>query len=137
MLAAGGVLSQRFRPAGPRATPPTSSSTGSSTADPSAIDFGALHRLLFEAVGLYAASGIFNYLAAYTLAGVVQRTMHRLRADVEDKLNRLPLSYIDHTARGDLLSRVTNDIDNLAQSLQQTLSQMLDEHLHAGRHGRR
>ena len=59
------------------------------------------------------------------LAGVVQRMMFRLRADVEDKINALPLSYIDKQQRGDLLSRVTNDIDNVAQSLQQTLSQML------------
>ena len=59
------------------------------------------------------------------LAGVVQRLMHRLRAQAEAKLNALPLSYIDQQARGDLLSRVTNDLDNLAQSLQQTLSQML------------
>ena len=59
------------------------------------------------------------------LAGVVQRTMYRLRSDVEDKLNRLPLSYVDGQPRGDLLSRVTNDIDNISQSLQQTLSQLL------------
>src|SRR6185436_19525352 len=61
----------------------------------------------------------------YILAGIVQRTMFRLRADVEDKLNRLPLSYVDRAARGDLLSRVTNDIDNLAQSVQQTISQQM------------
>ena len=59
------------------------------------------------------------------LAGVIQRLMFKLRADVEDKVNALPLSYIDKQQRGDLLSRVTNDIDNVAQSLQQTLSQML------------
>jgi len=92
---------------------------------PRAIDFGALHRLLFVVVGLYAGSALLQYLSAYTLAGMVQRTMCKLRADVEDKLNRVPLSYIDHAARGDLLSRVTNDIDNLAQSLQQTISQLL------------
>ena len=62
---------------------------------------------------------------ACLLAGVVQRTMQRLRADVEEKLHRLPLGYVDRQPRGDLLSRVTNDIDNVAQSLQQTLSQML------------
>ena len=61
----------------------------------------------------------------YLLAGVMQRLMFRLRSDVEDKVNALPLSYIDKQQRGDLLSRVTNDIDNVAQSLQQTLSQML------------
>src|SRR5207237_2145330 len=62
---------------------------------------------------------------AYILAGVVQRLMFRLRSAVEDKVNALPLSFVDKQQRGDLLSRVTNDIDNVAQSLQQTLSQML------------
>jgi len=89
------------------------------------IDFGALHRVLFTVAGLYLVGGVLGYLQSYTLAGVVQRTMYRLRSDVEDKLNRLPLSYIDQHARGDLLSRVTNDIDNVAQSLQQSLSQLL------------
>ncbi|HEX3426881.1 MAG TPA: ABC transporter transmembrane domain-containing protein, partial [Acidimicrobiales bacterium] len=89
------------------------------------INFGKLHRLLLVVVGLYAASAVFQYLSAYTMAGMVQRTMRRLRADVEDKLHRVPLAYVDHASRGDLLSRVTNDIDNLAQSLQQTISQLL------------
>ncbi len=89
------------------------------------IDFGQLHKTLLLAVGLYSASAVLVWLQGYILAGVVQRTMFRLRADVEDKLNALPLSYIDRHARGDLLSRVTNDIDNIAQSLQQSLSQLL------------
>jgi ATP-binding cassette, subfamily B, multidrug efflux pump len=89
------------------------------------IDFGELHKTLLLAVGLYSASAVLVWLQGYILAGVVQRTMFRLRADVEDKLNALPLSYIDRHARGDLLSRVTNDIDNIAQSLQQSLSQLL------------
>jgi ATP-binding cassette subfamily B protein len=89
------------------------------------IDFGALHHVLFQATELYAASSVLSIVAAYLLAGVVQRLMYRLRSDVEDKVNALPLSYIDKQSRGDLLSRVTNDIDNVAQSLQQTLSQML------------
>ncbi len=91
----------------------------------SGMDFAALHRVLFEAVGLYAASSVLSFVAAYVLAGVVQRLMYRLRSAVEDKVNALPLSYIDKQSRGDLLSRVTNDIDNVSQSLQQTLSQML------------
>ena len=89
------------------------------------IDFDALHRVLIEVVILYVFSSSMQYLQAYTLAGVVQRSMRKLRADIEDKLNRLPLSYVDKAARGDLLSRVTNDIDNLAQSLQQTISQLM------------
>jgi ATP-binding cassette subfamily B multidrug efflux pump len=90
-----------------------------------AMDFTKLHHYLFEAVALYACSAGLSLLGAYLLAGVVQKLMYQLRAAAEDKINALPLSYVDHHARGDLLSRVTNDIDNVAQSLQQTLSQML------------
>ena len=90
------------------------------------IPFGKLEGILLEAVALYAGSAVCTYLTAYTLAGVVQRLMQRLRRSVEDKVHALPLSYIDRGSRGDLLSRVTNDIDNIAQSLQQTLSQMLN-----------
>ncbi len=89
------------------------------------IDFGRLHRILLLAIVLYVASYALSCLQAYLLAGIVQRTMNRLRNDVEAKLNRLPLGYVDRQPRGDLLSRVTNDIDNVAQSLQQTLSQLL------------
>ncbi len=89
------------------------------------IDYSKLHRLLAFAACIYAGSALLSYLQSYVLAGVVQRTMFQLRADIEEKIHRLPLSYIDRHARGDLLSRVTNDIDNVAQSLQQTLSQML------------
>jgi ATP-binding cassette, subfamily B, multidrug efflux pump len=92
---------------------------------PTGIDFAELHKYLLFALGLYVVSGILAYTQAYVLAGVVQRTMSRLRTEVEEKLNRLPLRDVDRMPRGDLLSRVTNDIDNLAQSLQQTLSQML------------
>ena len=100
----------------------------------SGIDFGAAApHAAARGVASTSASAVLAYLQAYILAGVVQRTMYRLRADVEDKLNRLPLGYVDRQPRGDLLSRVTNDIDNLAQSLQQTLSQMLTSMLHARR----
>ncbi len=90
------------------------------------IPFGRLHTVLLEAAGLYAGSAILTLVSAYTLAGVIQRLMQSLRRSVEEKIHALPLSYIDRGSRGDLLSRVTNDIDNLAQSLQQTLSQMLN-----------
>ncbi len=89
------------------------------------IDYSQLHRLLALAAAVYLVSGTLSYFQSYVLAGVVQRTMRRLRAEVEEKIHHLPLSYVDRHARGDLLSRVTNDIDNVAQSLQQTLSQML------------
>ena len=74
---------------------------------------------------IYIMSSLLSWLQGYVLSGVVQRTMRQMRAEVEAKLNRLPLSYVDGQPRGDLLSRVTNDIDNIAQSLQQTLSQLV------------
>ena len=89
------------------------------------IQFDQLRNTLAGVSVLYVASAALSYVQSYVLAGVVQRTMLRLRSDVEDKLNRLSLAYVDSQPRGDLLSRVTNDIDNIAQSLQQTLSQLL------------
>ena len=89
------------------------------------VDFAALRRTIAQAVVLFVASSVLAYLQSFLLAGAVQRTMRKMRSDVEDKLNRLPLPYVDRQPRGDLLSRVTNDIDNIAQSLQQTLSQLL------------
>jgi len=89
------------------------------------VDFPSLHRTLIFALGLYVMSFVLAYSQTYMLAGVVQRTMFTLRADVEAKIHRLPLSYIDRHSRGDLLSRVTNDIDNISQSLQQSLSQLI------------
>ena len=89
------------------------------------VNFSSLHRTLELALGLYVLSFILAYSQTFMLAGVVQRTMFTLRGDVEAKIHRLPLSYIDRHSRGDLLSRVTNDIDNISQSLQQSLSQLI------------
>ncbi|MCC6376565.1 MAG: ABC transporter ATP-binding protein [Microbacteriaceae bacterium] len=89
------------------------------------IDFKALSFVLLLVLSLYVLSSIFGWLQAYILNDVVQKTVFRLREDVEAKVHRLPLSYFDKTPRGELLSRVTNDIDNISQSLQQTLSQVV------------
>ncbi|GGM04737.1 ABC transporter ATP-binding protein [Nakamurella endophytica] len=89
------------------------------------VDFPALGRVLLVVLGLYVASSVFGWLQGYLLNGAVQRTVRALRGDVEAKLNRLPLAYFDGRQRGEVLSRVTNDIDNVAQSLQQTMSQLL------------
>jgi len=96
---------------------------------PSGIDFRELQAVLLGALVLFAASSLLSYLSAWLLAGIMQRTMRRLRSEVEDKLHRLPLGYVDSQQRGDLLSRVTNDIDNISQSLQQTLNQLLSQGL--------
>ena len=89
------------------------------------IDFGALGGLLGVLVAVYVISSIFGWMQGWIMAGVTQRTVVKLRADVDHKLGRLPLRYFDSHPRGDLLSRVTNDIDNIGQSLQQTLTQLI------------
>ncbi|GAB3706362.1 ABC transporter ATP-binding protein [Mariniluteicoccus flavus] len=90
------------------------------------IQFDDLGRVLLMALAFYVVSAILLWLQGYLLNGVVQRTIQRLRAQVEDKLNRLPLRRVDAQPRGELLSRVTNDIDNIAQTMQQTMSQLLN-----------
>ncbi len=89
------------------------------------IDTEALRNRLVLIALVYVASWIFGSTQAFLLTGAIQRSMMRLRRNVEAKLHRLPLSYVDGHTRGDLLSRVTNDIDNLAQSLQQSVNQIL------------
>ncbi len=89
------------------------------------LDTTALARLLAVVLLVYVVSALLAWLQARIIAVLVQRTMYRLRQQVATKLGRLPLSYFDSTSRGDVLSRVTNDIDNLAQSLSQTLAQLV------------
>lgn len=90
------------------------------------IDFGRLHRVLLGVAAIYLASSFLQFLQGYILNGITQRVVFRLRSDVEDKIHSLPLKYFDKHSRGDLLSRVTNDIDNVSQTLQQTLSQFFN-----------
>ena len=88
-------------------------------------NFGALGMVLLGLTALYLAATFFSWVAWYTMAGVAQRTVYRLRRDVDRKLGRLPLKYFDTHPRGDTLSRVTNDIDNIANTLQQSLTQII------------
>ena len=81
--------------------------------------------LLLVLGDLRRSRSLLAWLAGYLLNDVVQGTVLRMRSDVEDKVNRLPLGYFDRQPRGELLSRVTNDIDNVSQTLQQTMSQLL------------
>ena len=90
------------------------------------IDFSSLAAILLLTLALFVAASFFLWMTGYIINGVVQRTMYRLREEVEQKINALPLSYFDGQQRGELLSRVTNDVDNISQSLQQTLSQALN-----------
>jgi ATP-binding cassette subfamily B protein len=89
------------------------------------VDFGAVGRTLTLALALYLVAALLIWAQARLLNVTLQRTMVALRSDVEDKIHRLPLSYFDGRQRGELLSRVTNDIDNLQSSLSMTISQLL------------
>ncbi|MCW2821490.1 MAG: transporter ATP-binding protein [Marmoricola sp.] len=89
------------------------------------VDFAAVGDVLLLVLAVYVAASLLAWVQGYLLNDVVQGTVLRMRAEVEDKVNRLPLSYFDKQPRGELLSRVTNDIDNVSQTLQQTMSQLL------------
>ncbi|WP_243794251.1 ABC transporter ATP-binding protein [Saccharopolyspora gloriosae] len=89
------------------------------------VDFAAVGSVLLVALAIYAGSGLFGIAQARLTNGAVQRTASRLRRDAEAKLAKLPVSHFDRQSRGEVLSRVTNDIDNVGQSLQQTLSQVV------------
>ncbi|KUI43142.1 ABC transporter ATP-binding protein [Mycobacterium sp. IS-1590] len=89
------------------------------------VDFEAVGRTLLLALGLYLVAALMVWLQARLLNVAVQRTIATLRSDVEDKLHRMPLSYFDSRQRGEVLSRVTNDVDNIQGSLSMTISQLL------------
>jgi len=89
------------------------------------VDFAAVGQVLLVVLMVYVAASVFAWFQGRVTTVIVQHAVYRMRADVEAKFGRMPLSYFDSKPRGELLSRVTNDIDNVAQSLQQTLSQLL------------
>lgn len=90
------------------------------------INFSAVAHIIAIVLAMYLLSAFLMWLQSYLMAGVTQRTVNRLRNKTEEKLGRLPLSYFDGQSRGDLISRVTNDLDNLGNSMQQGLTQILN-----------
>jgi len=89
------------------------------------VDFNYILNILFILAGLYIISAIFMYIQQYIMAGVAQQTVYDMRRDVNLKLSRLPLKFFDSHTHGDILSRVSNDIDNIATTLQQSLTQLI------------
>ena len=89
------------------------------------IDYTRLGRILTVVLGLYVGSGLLNWLQGWLINHITIKALYRLRAQVEDKVHRLPLSYFDTVQRGELLSRLTNDVDNVTNTLQQSLSSAL------------
>ncbi len=90
-----------------------------------AVDFDYILHILLILAGLYVASAFFAYLQQYIMASVAQNTVYDMRRDINDKLSRLPLKFFDARTHGEILSRVTNDIDNIASTLQQSLTQLI------------
>ncbi len=89
------------------------------------IDFVYIQHIVFILLGLYLASAAFAYIQQYIMAGVAQKTVYDMRQDINNKLARLPLKFFDAHSHGEILSRVTNDIDNIATTLQQSLTQLI------------
>jgi ATP-binding cassette subfamily B protein len=89
------------------------------------VDFVALSHVLMWVLALYVAASVLSWVQGYVINAIMMTTMFKLREDVETKINRMPLSYFDKVQRGELISRVTNDIDNITQTMQQSLSTAL------------
>lgn len=89
------------------------------------IDFSKVGVIVLVLIVLYALSSAFSYIQSYTMSGVSQRVTYNLRRDISQKFNRLPISYYDTNSRGDIISRVTNDVDTLSTSLSQSLMQVV------------
>lgn len=89
------------------------------------IDFKYIWQIILVLLGLYLLSALFSYFQQYIMASVAQKTVYDLRRDVNDKLTRLPLKYFDARTHGEILSRVTNDVDNISSTLQQSMTQLI------------
>ncbi|MCB8908381.1 MULTISPECIES: ABC transporter ATP-binding protein [unclassified Streptomyces] len=90
------------------------------------IDFSAVGEVLLVVLGVYVAAGLLMLVSTRMSINVINRTVYRMREDVQTKLARLPLSYFDKAKRGEVLSRATNDIDNISQTLQQSMGQLIN-----------
>ena len=123
------VCSTIFNIIGPKvlakATDKLSEGIMAKVANTGGIDFNYIVKILLILVVLYAASSLFSYNMSWIISGVSQDAAFSLRKDISEKMNRLPLSYFDKHTSGDILSRVTNDIDTIAQSLNQSLSTLI------------
>jgi ATP-binding cassette subfamily B protein len=89
------------------------------------LEFGYIGRIILILLVLYIVSAIFIYIQQYLMAGVAQRTIYKLRKEVDEKLSRLPLKYFDGRTHGEILSRAVNDMDNISSTLQQNVTQLI------------
>ncbi len=94
-------------------------------ADISSLDFGLIYKVILSLIILYFASSAFRYIMSYLMVSVSLKTTFTLRKDVFEKLHRLPISWFDSHSHGDILSRVTNDLDTVANTMQQSLTELV------------
>ena len=92
---------------------------------PSPIDFSYIWKIVVLLIGLYVISAAFNYLQQFIMAGISQKVVYDLRRDIDEKLAKLPLKFFDSHTHGELLSRFTNDVDNISGTLQQSITQVI------------
>lgn len=89
------------------------------------IDFGKIGKILIALLCLYAVSALLSFLQGFIMTGISQKMTYRMRKEISEKINRLPMKYFDKTTHGEVLSRVTNDVDTLSQSLNQSATQLI------------
>ena len=89
------------------------------------IDFQYILNIILLLIGLYVISALFSFIQGFIVTGVAQKVSYNLRREISEKINRLPLKYFDTVSHGDVLSRVTNDVDTVSQSLNQSMSQII------------
>ena len=91
----------------------------------SGIDFDFIGRIILITLGLYLASSLFSYIQGWIMSGIALDITYRFRKDIAAKINRMPFKYFDNTSQGEVLSRITNDVDTVNQTLNQSLSQII------------
>ena len=89
------------------------------------IDFAFIGRIILILIGLYGLSALFSYIQRFIMTGVSMKVSYKMRKDISEKINRMPLRYFDGTNQGEVLSRITNDVDTVNQTLNQSLSQII------------
>ena len=89
------------------------------------IDFGKIGTILIFVLCLYAASAVFNFVQGWIMTGITQKVCYRLRKEISEKINRMPMKYFESRTYGEVLSRITNDVDTLGMGLNQSITTII------------
>lgn len=123
------AVSTIFSVAGPKvmakATNSLVSGLGKKIAGTGGIDFTYIAKVLLFTLGLYICSAVFSFIQGMIMTGITQKTCYRMRKDISEKINRMPMKYFESRTYGEVLSRITNDVDTLGQSLNQSVTQII------------